>query len=360
MKAKRDSNIDSLRVLSILLIIAFHFVYHGSFGISSTDIYASFAGKIVYHFGELGTSCFVLISGYYLERTSFKPRKAILFVLEIEFYVVISKIILWAFGTPVNWEMLDFFPLFANEYWFIHVYLLIYCLQPFLKKVLMPLDQKQLHMLILGQVLIWSVIPTVAYSSLFKGSTESMPYYNRYIWFLIVYIIGYYLQKYPVPFPKYDFLHLADAKKWMVLILPFELLILFILTGERGLWPFSATFFWRPNSFLMLWMSVALFIAFRDWKPLKRRKYIEIAASTTLGIYLLHDGELRPFLWRDLFQIGDDVNLLEFMGWLILVTGIVFIVGMIVDLGRQFLEKIILIPAVGAIQQRIIGRGKSK
>ena len=359
MKAERDLNIDLLRILSILSIIAFHYVYHGNVGIGSADIYVSFAAEIVYHFGELGASCFILISGYYLERTSFKPRKVILFALEIEFYVLISKIILWAFGRPFDWKVSDFFPLFTGEYWFIHVYLLIYCLQPFLKKTLPVLDQKQLQMLIVSQILIWSVIPTVAYSSIFHGSTESMPYYNRYIWFLNVYIIGYYLQKYPIPIPKNDFIHLAEAKKWMVLILPFELLILFIITGEGGLWPFSATFFWPPNSFLMLWMSVAVFIAFRDWKPIKYRKNMEIAASTTLGIYLFHDGELRTFLWRVLFQIDDNVNLLVFMGWLILVTGIVFIVGMIIDLGRQCIEKNILIPAVSAMQQRVKGRGKT-
>ena len=136
MQNKRDQNIDHLKVISILMIIAFHYVYHGHLGLNSQSFFVSFISKLVYHFGELGTSCFILASGYYLEETIFKPKKIILYVLEIEFYIILSKAVLIVIGVNTSWDLYCFFPFFRNEYWFIHVYLLIYFLTPFLRKII--------------------------------------------------------------------------------------------------------------------------------------------------------------------------------------------------------------------------------
>ena len=348
---QRDKNIDFLRIVSMWMIIGFHCVYHGNAGMDAESYLVRFSAEVFYHLGELGTSCFFLISGYYIERTVFKPVKLIMMFLQMEFYIVLGKIILTLFGNNTTaWTIIDFFPVFQSGYWFFHVYILIYLLQPFLKKLVTALDQRLLLRLIVTQLFIWSFIPTLVYSLALPGSTESMPYYNRYIWFLNVYIIGAYLRRYEIPIPKHDILHIAEAKRWMILVLPFELLILFIIMGERGLWPFSPVFFWTPNSLLMVFMSISLFVAFRDWKPKQLGKWCSIMASTTLGIYLLHDGELRLFLWRELFHCNADISLTKYWGWLISVTAFVFFGGMIIDLARQALEKRTFIPLVKIIQ----------
>ena len=137
-----------------------------------------------------------------------------------------------------------------------------------------------------------------------------------------------------------------------------SLLILFIIMGERGLWPYTPTFFWTPNSLLMVFMSVALFIAFRDWHPKRIGKWCSIVASTTFGIYLLHDGELRQLIWRKLFHCKTDINLIQYVGWMFMVTAIVFLIGMIIDLARQALEERTIVPLIRIIQSRFIMEGQ--
>ena len=349
----RAINIDSLKVVGVLMIIAFHYVYHGRAGLNATSIIVRFVAEVVYHFGELGVSCFVLASGYFLEDTIFRPRKLVCLILQVEFYVVISKLILSALGQPTQWKILDFFPFLYGEYWFINVFLLIYILQPFLKRMVISLEQRQLWLLIISQAVIWSLIPTLIFSIFIKGSTEAMPYYNRYIWFLLVYLIGYYMRKYSFPLSKHDVLHLAETKRWIKILFPFALLILFIITGERGLWPYSATFFWTPNSLLMLIMSVALFAAFRDWKPKFDGRWVAFAAQNTLGIYLLHDGELRPYLWS-MFPCDDSVGLVRYIAQLIVVVAFVVFIGVIIDTLRGLIEKKTIVPLIYLVDNRLI------
>ncbi len=356
VRPKRNQNTELLKTVSILMIIAFHYVYHGKFGMDSDSNIIRFVSEIIYHLGELGVNCFILVSGYYLERTVFKPKKLLLMLLQVEFYVVICNMILLAFGGAPQWRARDLLPLLSGEYWFVAAYLLIYALQPFLKTIVKALDQRQLLQLILSQLFIWSLIPTLLYSTILSGNTESLPYFNRYIWCLLMYLTGFYLSAYPVPLPRRDFLHLAEAKKWMILVFPFELMLLFIIMGERGLWPGSAVFFWHPNSLLMVLMSVALFCAFRDWKPRFRCQWTRVVTASTLGIYLLHDGVLRDLFWKRLFHCENCTNLLLFIGQLMLAVGSVFASGIIIDTIRRALEKWTVLPIIRQVEKRIAQR----
>ena len=108
----RRSNFEYLRIISILMIIAFHCVFHGDSGMDSSPIISHrITRDVVYYFGELGVSCFFLISGFFLIDTTFKVKKLVLFLLEMEFYVVVSRLLLIFFNQPVQWSLRDFFPI---------------------------------------------------------------------------------------------------------------------------------------------------------------------------------------------------------------------------------------------------------
>jgi surface polysaccharide O-acyltransferase-like enzyme len=87
---------------------------------------------------------------------------------------------------------------------------------------------------------------------------------------------------------------------------------------------------------MLIW-SVSLFLLFRELK-VKENKWINLLASTTLGIYLLHDGPLRYFWWNQVFKIKDYSNLNYFVFYLLLVAGIIFFVGFVINLGWKFLK----------------------
>ena len=61
----RNSSFELLRIISMLLIVAHHFVVHGNF-----DLISSFSKNVFFlqslsMFGKFGVNLFVLISGYF-------------------------------------------------------------------------------------------------------------------------------------------------------------------------------------------------------------------------------------------------------------------------------------------------------
>ena len=71
-----------------------------------------------------------------------------------------------------------------------------------------------------------------------------------------------------------------------------------------------------------------------DYKPIVNK-----IASTTLGIYLLHDGPLANWLWREVFNIASFQSSPELVFRIIGAAIAVFAVGVTVDLIRQLIEK---------------------
>lgn len=68
--APRQSNIELLRIVAMLMIIAHHFVVHGGFEFSTDTITANRLWvQFIQMGGKIGVNIFVLISGYFLIST---------------------------------------------------------------------------------------------------------------------------------------------------------------------------------------------------------------------------------------------------------------------------------------------------
>lgn len=196
----RKSNIELLRIMSMLLIISFHYVYKSGYVFESLTI-NSFIVKAFYMFGELGVNLFVLITGYFMINGKFSFKRLIRLVLEVEFCNILVMIIANILGI-LKYKSIKsivvglFFPIISNSYWFVTAYILLYCFSPFLNILLKNMNQKiYIKFLVVG-ILIYSVIPT--FFGLLYNSTEETLYYSRFIWFLIIYSIGAYINMYQI------------------------------------------------------------------------------------------------------------------------------------------------------------------
>ena len=57
-------------------------------------------------------------------------------------------------------------------------------------------------------------------------------------------------------------------------------------------------------SIIVVLIAVELLNAFRKMKPFYN-KWINVIASATFGVYLIHDNELvRPYIWNEIFQVS--------------------------------------------------------
>lgn len=338
---RRQSNFEVLRIFSIMLIISFHYVWKGGFqfdgfgGVSFNQILVD----LFDHFGELGVNCFMLISGYFLLDTKFRWRKVILLVCETEFYIILSRsfMIFVGWAELHTWEWRSYlFPILIQQYWFITVYILIYILSPYLQKLVSVLNKKELATLIWTQLFIWCLFPTFVLGILYhSNNTESMSYYSRFIWLIVVYLIGAYIR-------KYGFSLLKNLRRSIVCFIGTLLLIvLYILGTEFQFFPWqgtSAIYFWTPNSALQILLSISLFMIFLHL-PIPYSKTINYIASCTLGIYLLHDGALNPYLWRQVFRNATHVNSHYFVIHIAIAVFIIMLVGIVIDSVRKVFEK---------------------
>ena len=114
----RNSNIELLRVLSMLMIVAYHY---SIFGFYAEDIMYS-ANKsfidILGMGGKLGTEVFILISGYYMIRSRFTLRKLLSLMGQLWFYTLaaLSALIIIKGVGAIDGTILKyaFFPLFTS------------------------------------------------------------------------------------------------------------------------------------------------------------------------------------------------------------------------------------------------------
>lgn len=343
VKPQRKSNIELLRIVSMLLIIIFHYVYKGGFAFDELTV-NKFIVKTCWFFGELGVNLFVLITGYFSCKGKFKARKLILLLLEVLFYHLFSVAVGYFVGIGVKTDpkslFLTFFPTLLNRQWYITVYVIIYILSPFLNRFINVLTQKEYIRFLLAALTLWSVIPTLF--GIFFNTTENLLYYNRLIWLMIIYFVGAYLRLYPVKALG----KIKNSLLFSAVVFGFMELSIIIIEMLGGFFAKLGTtepaYFWPPNSIPMFLLSVGVFSIFLKI-DIPYNKFINTLASTTLGIYLLHDGILNQYLWKEVFKNSSHQSspylLLHILGTAV----IVFAVCAAIDLLRGLIEKHIVI-----------------
>lgn len=341
---KRESNFELLRILSICLIIAFHYVLKGKLSFESDTSFNKLLCDTCNYFGELGVNCFVLISGYFLSKSKsmFKLKKVLLFSLQVLFYMVLSQVILFAVKSPDS-NIFSFrsyaFPLLTNRFWFISAYVILYIISPYLNIVIDSINKKQFQFLLLSQIIIWSVFPTIAYGAIDKNP-ESSSLYSRFIWLVVVYIIGAYIR-------KYDLIFLNSVKRCLILFLSvLSILILYIVCCNFEILPafvsnkYSSVYFATPNSIIELLLSVSLFGVF-SYIKVPNKSVINYIASCTLGVYMLHDGELYKFIWYDIFKNANYSNSHLLILHILSAVLIILMAGIITESIRKPIEKFV-------------------
>lgn len=333
---ERDSNFELLRILAILFIISFHCAWEGGFEYPAF-CFNKFLVESFHMLGELGVNLFILISGYHMIHGSFKIKKLITLLLEVQFYNWICVFLCVHFGTlslDKRTVLINFFPVAEYKYWFATAYILIYLFSPYINRLLLGLSRKELQKLLLICLVIFCIFPTV-YGAL-KNDTETLFYYNRFIWLLIVYMLGAYIRLYPPV--KY-----VNSLKWLFVsafIFFFMECAIYVLERFQ---PFfnkigivGGNYFWRPNTIPMAALSVSLFLCFRFLKR-KPIKLVNLLASTTFGIYLLSDGQLNFYMWQTLFKTTEYTFSHKLILFIPFCALLIFVISACADLLRQLL-----------------------
>lgn len=336
MKKERNSNIELLRIISIIMIVISHYTVHN--GISNSTLSLGFNRFFleISTLGNIGTIIFVLITGFYLSKNEngLKLTKILKLYLQILFYSIFIYIIfvifkLEPFGIKSLIKVL--LPISFEGYWFASVYVLLYIFHPYINKLLNKLDRKDHFKLVLTGLIIFSILSTI---------TTKGYYANELIQFILFYSMGAYLSKY-----KNNIFNNQKLNKFILIISSSILclsVIFFDIVGTKINWfNENSTYLFSRTSIFSIMFAVSLFNIFINKKE-KNNMHINSISSCVFGVYLISDNDyVRSILWSDIFKNANYVNSILLIPHMLISIIIIFIVCIYIEYLRKYiLDKI--------------------
>lgn len=328
----RNTSIELLRIISMIMIMFHHFAYHGNFEWNFNEVTLP---HLWYDFilmgGKVGVDIFVLISGYFLiENTEklFQPKKLLKFWGQVVFYSIMTyllSVMLRLNAFEIKQLIKVCLPITYPGWWFASTYFMLYLIHPFLNKLLHGLSKTEYQYLILMMVLCWSIIPT-ATTQLFES--------NSLLWFVTLYGIAGYVNLYGGN-QKLQSKHYFSLY-FMVLIITYTVSTTFLFLGtKKEEWSTHAIDFFEIERLPILLMAIKLFMGFVTLK-MNYHKWINMIASATFGVYLIHDSSyIRYYLWTNIFKINQYQDSTFLILYSILVVFILYVSCTMIDLIRK-------------------------
>ena len=319
---------ELLRIISMLMVLLVH-IDGASLGLpylngNMSQLNTHNAWKlIVESFTIIGVNCFVLISGYFGIRPTWRG------FLKFTGYCMFYSVGIYAlaglythftgnFADKWNWTgMLDSFRVYTHtDLWFVPAYLGLYLLSPFINKAIETIDKRHYTIFLISFILF-----NIYAGWLWGGSFNPTGY--TIIQLIMLYLIGQYIRKY-IP----DYKH--NCKYAIIGYLLFTSLI-FI----QSLYS-TPTFAFAYNSPFVLASSISFFLIFHTIKF--NNKLINLLASSAFSIYLIHK---NPLIWMHLkkivFSLWSQFDLITFSFIVILLTIGIFILCCFIDQIRKFI-----------------------
>ena len=345
----RDSSMELLRIISMIMIVFYHFAVHGGFSFGTTLSISHLWYNFILMGGKIGVNIFVLISGYFLINTSktFDIIKIIKFIGQVFFYSVGIFVICSVTGV-IDWSMKSLikamFPITFSQWWFTSAYFVLYLLHPYLNRLLCSIEKPTYQRLLLLLVVCWSIIPTFTTSS-FQS--------NPLLWFVTLYSIAGYIRLYGLNM-KYATKHYFMCYLICSAITYSSSIIFTVLGSKWDLFSQYTTYFYGQEKLTTLSISLCLFMCFSTLK-MNYHKWINTMASATFGVYLIHDNSIvRKLLWLDWFRNAEYQDSLLLIPYSIFTVATVYIVCSAVDLLRQYIVEIPCMKIVKRYSHKVI------
>lgn len=343
---KRESSFELLRIISMCMIIAMHYMTKGMQipKLSVDNSLKNIIFWVIYALCMVSVNVYVLISGYFMVDSKWRLKKVVKLWLQVFFYSVLVPIILIICGA-IKFGDIDFglkqqifLPISYEHYWFATAYVMMYLISPILCSAIDNMTKENLSKTIIGLLVV------------FGGFKSINPYlipWDKYgcdvLWFICLFLVAGYIRKYGISF--FD-----SARKGFIVYFAFSLLtfmiafIMSILVRSTGKLEYYMDMTYSYNYVTLFIASIGLFYAFiyiskkninKDAK--KSGEIINWLAKYTFGVYLLHENVLIREKWQILLGVNRIDSIIVQILHMVLCIAIVFILGTVVDFVRDFI-----------------------
>lgn len=342
-KSKRLANIELLRIIAMLMVVMLHYLGKGELlpPVSLDMDVIGYVAWILESLSIVAVNVYVLISGYFLVESVFKPGKIVKLILQVLFYTILITVLAFSFGIIGKEELgfynliVQLFPFQLEQYWFMTSYLVLYILSPILAMGAKSLSQKNLKIVTIVFVLFMCVeksfLPVqIAFDE--RG-------YDA-LWFICLFLVAAYIRLYGIK--------LLEKPVWAVMLyiagcvlLMIENILLSVVyekTGELGHLIGTPYHYNHLFTFLAAVGLFAFFLKVRIKDGVISNLICKIAPYT-LGVYLLHEQVYVRYLWPKWLGAGESQNVGMFLLTAFGAVLVVFIVGIVVDYLRSLLFK---------------------
>lgn len=203
MQKTRNSNIELLRIIAMLMILGLHVNFLAIGQPNTEEIVSSPIQSFIRLFAEytciVGVNVFVLISGWF--GINYKPKGIVQFLFQSLFFSLIIFIPFAIAGeVEVNrLNIMSSFLLYKNAYWFVWAYLVLYIMAPMLNAFIEKSDKQTLKRLLI----LFFVIQTIA--SIFTNVGFYKAGYDP-LSFIGLYLLARYFRLYRESTDKYTYL----------------------------------------------------------------------------------------------------------------------------------------------------------
>lgn len=350
---KRQANVEVLRVIAMMMIVAMHFMQKGGIlqPLQEDMSLVNVSAWLIESFCIVAANCYVLIAGFFMVDAEWKFEKLIRVAGQILFYSLLIPIacFLLGIGQVRAWSVYDWitavWPLQMEHYWFATAYVLMFMLSPVLAAGVKQLSKKQLEITILVLLLYFCAFKSISPIEL---ATDNYGY--DYPWFICLFLIAAYIKLYRTAEGGLQIGKISiftSCKKSagiyviMALVTFIGSLLLGMITARIGKFDYYMNMMFSYNHILTLFASLACFFTFLNWKPKEKWlvRFLCKIAPYTFGVYLIHENIAIRNLWPVWFGVEGVKESLLFIPYMVVVIVCVFAVCMLIDWGRMAIFK---------------------
>ena len=313
MKVARNSKIEFLRIISMLMIIAHHYALYGMKMQTSSSGIDKYVVWLFYPGGVVGVGIFFLIAGYFgfqnnnvkIERVIFKTTSYS--ILGLVLYFVLNLMDIIKIRLSFEQVSMSLCPIGSSAFWFASVYILLMLCKPAINHFIDQLSPKKIILTLLCGGLIYTILRHI--------NAHYLGIYNG----LIFYIIGALAYKYK------DYIQKIKGMYY----------ILFAIMGWGGYVLFSSKGGIGGLIAVVVFGTIAacaiafLFITGKECE----NRYINKLAEPTLAIYFIHENPLfRDYIWNGIFKVNTFQRELDILPIIAVLTVIaIYYVGAFIE-----------------------------
>lgn len=315
-KRERNSSIELLRIAALLVI----FWMHGSGNATDneTGICLSIFAETI---GNMGVSCFILITGYFGLRLDVK--KLIKLDLMLVFYCWIGLFFqqFWGANLGMETQLTYIFPVIGKRSWYFTCYFVLAFLSPFLNEMIEKIGRLRLKQLIITMLVIFSGVTTVCFFDFMDDGGKGIAH------MIMLYLIGRYIGLYwQDKKPKTGKLAGIFAA---TLFVNYGLnLALYFVTGS------VQNRFARDCTLFTITEAVCAFLIFRNFHF--ENKLVNAVAKHVPAIFIM-EWTIRGITWHYVIPYLEWIDRTWYVPLMFAIGALLIVVGTVIDCLRILL-----------------------